>query len=60
MHEEFCKNFHSPGVIKALDEAVNKTNTYLSTTAPKLTLLNKTLSIFTQVFESMGLFYSSQ
>lgn len=59
IHEEFCNNIHTPGVLEALDEGINKANVYLASPTPKYTLINKALDIFTSNFAKIGLFYSN-
>lgn len=43
IHEAFCNNINTPGVLKAIDDAIKKVNTYASGEEPKKLLLEKAL-----------------
>jgi cysteinyl-tRNA synthetase len=60
VHESFCNNFHTPGVIKTLDDGIKRSNIYMSGENPKAPLLIKAFKTLNKPFESMGLFYTHE
>ena len=57
IHENFCLNFNTPGVIAEIDDLIKSINTYISTFPVKHTMLASILDYLLFIFNVMGLNY---
>lgn len=59
IYDAFCDNINTPAVISEIDEAIKKTNIYLSSKTKKITLLTKAFRSIIHPLKSMGLDFSN-
>lgn len=51
VHESFCNNFNTPGVIKEIDELITAVNAYLNQGPAKFTLLTSIYDYIKFIFK---------